>query len=138
MNGMRNLRSRRSRGVDINMAPLIDMIFILLIFFLVTTSFVKESGVEVRRPVAQTAETKEKANMIIGIDEQGHVHIEGKRIDVRSVRSRMEQYLMQTPKGSVVIAADERSRTDTLIQVLDACRLAGVQNISIAARKPQS
>jgi biopolymer transport protein ExbD len=119
------------------MAPLIDMIFILLIFFLVTTSFVKESGVEVRRPVAQTAETKEKANMIIGIDEQGHVHIEGKRIDVRSVRSRMEQYLMQTPKGSVVIAADERSRTDTLIQVLDACRLAGVQNISIAARKPK-
>jgi biopolymer transport protein ExbD len=133
---IRNLRSRRSRGVDINMAPLIDMIFILLIFFLVTTSFVKESGVEVQRPVAQSAETKEKANLIIGIDAGGDIYIEGQRIDVRSVRPRMEQYLMETPKGSVVIAADKQSRTETLIQVLDACRMAGVKNISVAARKP--
>jgi len=133
---IRNARSRRSRGVDINMAPLIDMIFILLIFFLVTTSFVKESGVEVQRPVAQSAETKEKANLIIGIDARGDIYIEGQHIDVRSVRPRMEQYLMETPKGSVVIAADKQSRTETLIQVLDACRLAGVTNISVAARKP--
>lgn len=120
------------------MAPLLDMVFILLIFFLVTTSFVKEAGVEVERPVAQSAETKEATNVIIGIDENGHVYMEGKRLDVRSVQPRMKQYVMETPKGSVVIAADKKSRTDTLIRVLDGCRLAGVKNISIAARKPKS
>lgn len=131
------IRNRRSGTVEINMAPLIDMIFILLIFFLVTTSFVKEAGVDVQRPVAQSSESKESANMIIGIDSDGQIFIQGKHIDVRSVRSRMKQYVLETPKGSVVIAADKRSRTDTLIQVLDACRLAGVHNISIASRKPK-
>ncbi len=134
MSGIRNLRRKRSDSADINMAPLMDMIFILLIFFLVTTSFVKESGVDVQRPTAKSAVTKEKANMIIGIDDSGKVHIQGKPIDIRAVRSRMERYLMQTPKGSVVIAADKQSQTDILIQVLDACRLAGVKNISVAAK----
>jgi len=138
VNGIRQLRSRRSRGLDFNMAPLIDMIFILLIFFLVTTSFVRESGVEVQRPVAQTAKTKDQATMIIGIDAQGHVHMDGKRVDLRSVRALMERHLMEAPKGSVIIAADRHSRTDTLIQVLDACRLAGAKNISVAARKASS
>ncbi len=138
MEGIRNIRNRRSGAPEINMAPLLDMVFILLIFFLVTTSFVKEAGVEVERPVAQSAETKEATNVIIGIDENGHVYMEGKRLDVRSVQPRMKQYVMETPKGSVVIAADKKSRTDTLIRVLDGCRLAGVKNISIAARKPKS
>ncbi len=132
-----SIRNRRSRALEINMAPLIDMIFILLIFFLVTTSFVKESGVDVKRPVAKSAVSKESANMIIGIDEEGQVFIQGKHIDVRSVRSRMKQYVLETPKGSVVIAADKQGQIDTLIKVLDGCRLAGVQNISIAARKPE-
>ncbi len=134
MPGIRNLRRRRSGSADINITPLMDMIFILLIFFMVTTSFVKESGVEVQRPTAKSAQTKEKANMVIGINEKGRVFIQGKPIDIRSVRSRMERYLMQTPKGSVVIAADKKSQTDELIQVLDACRLAGVENISVAAK----
>src|SRR6056297_2081815 len=111
---MASFRGSRMQGednVDINMAPLMDMIFILLIFFLVTTSFVKESGVDVQRPTAKSAVTKEKANMIIGIDDSGKVHIQGKPIDIRAVRSRMERYLMQTPKGSVVIAADKQSQT---------------------------
>lgn len=138
MEGIRNLRKGRSGAPEINMAPLLDMVFILLIFFLVTTSFVKEAGVDVERPVAKSAETKAATNMIIGIDRDGGVYMQGKRIDVRSVQPRMKQYVMETPKGSVVIAADKQSTTNTLIQVLDGCRLAGVKNISIAARKPKS
>ncbi len=138
MEGIRNLRRGRSGAPEINMAPLLDMVFILLIFFLVTTSFVKEAGVDVKRPVAESAETKAAANMIIGIDKNGNVYMQGKRVDVRSVQPRMKQYVMETPKGSVVIAADKQSTTNTLIQVLDGCRLAGVKNISIAARKPGS
>ncbi len=138
MEGIRNLRKGRSGAPEINMAPLLDMVFILLIFFLVTTSFVKEAGVDVERPVAKSAETKAATNMVIGIDQNGHVFMQGKRVDVRSVQPRMKQYVMETPKGSVVIAADKQSTTNTLIQVLDGCRLAGVKNISIAARKPKS
>jgi len=128
-------RLRRSRTVEINMAPLIDMIFILLIFFIVTTSFVKESGVDVQRPKASSAVTREKTNVIIAVTKEGQVFAEGRPIDIRSVRGFMERFLAETPEGSVVIAADENSRTGAVIRVLDACRLAGVQNISVAAKK---
>ncbi len=134
MIGVRN-RLQRSRPTEINMAPLIDMIFILLIFFIVTTSFVKESGVEVRRPTAQSAETQEKTNLIVGVTQEGTVYIEGQSVDVRAVRARMERFLAEMPDGSVVISADKESHTGVVVQVLDACRLAGVRNISIAARK---
>ncbi len=130
-------RGRRSAGVELNMASLIDMIFILLIFFLVTTSFVKEAGVEVNRPVASSAVSKEKTNLVMAITEEGTIYVEGQTIDIRSVRAYMERFLSENPKGSVVIAADKDSRTGIVIQALDACRLAGVKNVSVAARKPQ-
>jgi len=129
---MRNGRSRRS---DINMTPLIDMVFILLIFFIVTTSFVREAGVDVQRPSAQSAETKEKANVILGLTADGHIFVEGRALDIRSVRAYMERFLAETPEGAVVIVADKQSMTGATVQVLDQCRLAGVKNISIAARK---
>jgi biopolymer transport protein ExbD len=130
-------RQRRSEVTELNMASLIDMIFILLIFFLVTTSFVKEAGVEVQRPIASSAESKEKTNMVLVVTHEGTIYAEGRTIDIRSVRAYMERFLAETPKGSVVIAADKDSRTGTVIQVLDACRLAGVKNVSVAARRPE-
>lgn len=128
-------RYRRSRGTELNLAPLIDMIFILLIFFLVTTSFVREAGIDIHRPQAQSALNKEKVNLIIGLAANGVLYLEGKTIDIRSVRARMEQFARQTPQGSVVIAADRESSTGIVVQVLDACRLAGVKNISLSAEK---
>jgi biopolymer transport protein ExbD len=138
MQSIRYTRKRSRESVQLNIAPLIDMIFILLIFFLVTTSFVRESGVDVRRPVAKTAQKKEKTNMVIGITAENMIYIEGKPIDKRAVRSYMERFLMQNPNGSVVIAADEESKSGIVIQVLDSCRLAGIKKISVAARRPQS
>lgn len=117
------------------MSPLIDMIFILLIFFVVTTSFVRESGVDVQRPIAQTAETKDSTNIVLAITAQNSVVVEGKPLDIRSVQSYMERFLMQNPNGAVVLAADTNSRSGLVIQVLDACRLAGVKNLSVAAKK---
>ncbi|MGD9807164.1 MAG: ExbD/TolR family protein [Deferribacterales bacterium] len=128
-------RLRRAKTVEINMAPLIDMIFILLIFFIVTTSFVKESGVDVNRPKAASAASQEKTNVIISVTKDGQVYMDGRVVDIRSVRGLMERFLAETPEGSVVIAADESSRTGEVIRVLDACRLAGVQQISVAAKK---
>ena len=132
---VRYARRRRTKAVDINMAPLIDMVFILLIFFLVTTSFVRESGVEVQRPVAKSAVTKEKVNLIVGVTKDGLIYMENHPVDIRSIRARMERFLAETPGGVVVIVADKDSKTGTVIRVLDECRLAGVKNISIAARK---
>ncbi|RLA94236.1 MAG: biopolymer transporter ExbD [Deltaproteobacteria bacterium] len=135
MINVRYSRHRRTKAVDINMAPLIDMVFILLIFFLVTTSFVRESGVDVQRPKAKSAVTKEKINLIIGVTKDGIIYIENHPVDIRSIRARMERFLAETPEGSVIIVADKDSKTGTVIQVLDECRLAGVKNVSVAARK---
>nr|WP_320049953.1 biopolymer transporter ExbD [uncultured Desulfuromonas sp.] len=128
-------RRQRRKPAELNMSPLIDMIFILLIFFVVTTSFVREAGVDVQRPIAQTAETKDSTNIVLAITADNLVVAEGKPMDVRSVQSYMERFLMQNPNGSVVLAADRNSRSGLVIQVLDACRLAGVKNLSVAAKK---
>ncbi|CAN2042614.1 Biopolymer transport protein exbD2 [Candidatus Magnetomoraceae bacterium gMMP-15] len=136
MKRIRNSRYRRSKAAEINMAPLIDMIFILLIFFLVTTSFVKESGVEIDRPTAQSAASKEKIHLMIEITDEGAIYIEGKPVDIRAVRARMKRFIVETPGGAVVIVADKRTNTGIVIKALDECRLAGVQNISLAAKKP--
>ncbi len=128
---------RRGRSAEINMAPLIDMIFILLIFFLVTTSFVKESGVEVQRPTAQSATPAKKVNLMVEVTQDGQVYIEGKPIDIRAVQSRMKRFMVESPGGSVLVVADKSSQTGTVIQVLDQSRMAGVEKISVAARKPE-
>ena len=121
------------RGVEINMSPLIDMVFLLLIFFVVTTSFVKETGIDVQRPSAATAELKDKGNVLIGITEDGRVFMDRKQIDVRSVRAHMARVLSENPESSVVIVADDQSHTGVVIQVMDQCRLAGAKNVSLAA-----
>ena len=138
MNRLRISHHRRSKPAEINMAPLIDMVFILLIFFLVTTSFVKESGVEIQRPTAQSATPKEKVHLMVEITRDGMILIEGKAVDIRSVRLRMKRFIVETPGGSVLIVADKQSHTGIVIKALDECRLAGVQNISVSARRPGS
>ena len=136
MESIRYSRRRRTSVRDLNITPLIDMVFILLIFFVVTTSFVKEAGVAVERPVAQTAEIKDKASLMIGVDAEGVIYIQGQSVDIRSIRARVEHYLAETPEGSVVIVADKTSQTGVVIRLLDACRLAGAKDLSIAAKKP--
>jgi len=125
-----------SRTTDINISPLIDLVFLLLIFFLVTTSFVKETGIDVNRPTASTAMPKEKGNILIGVDSDGRVFLEGRQIDIRSVQAHIERCLAENPEGSIVIVADKNSYTGIVIRVMDQCRLAGAKNISIAAARP--
>lgn len=128
---------RRTESTDLNMAPLIDMIFILLIFFLVTASFVKQSGVIVTKPIAETAEKKEKTNLILGITRDNTIYIEGREIDIRDVQSLMERFLLENPDGHVVISPDKESRSGITLKVQDYIRDAGVKNLSISAEKPE-
>ncbi len=122
-------------NVDVNMSPLIDMVFLLLIFFVVTTSFVKESGIEVSRSTASTAEVKDKASIMIGVSDEGEVWMEGKKVDVRSVRGLVERALAEDPEAGVIVVADRASETGDVVKVMDQCRLAGASNVSLAAKR---
>lgn len=133
---MRNTHSNSSQesaASSINMTPLIDMVFILLIFFLVTASFTKESGIDVDRPTAQTAVREEQGSIIIGINKNGEIWMENQQVELRAVRALVEHNQAQNPEGTVIILADENSRTGLTVEVLDQVRLAGVANVSIAA-----
>lgn len=123
---------------EINMAPLIDMVFLLLIFFMVTTSFVKETGIDVHRPTAATAQVKNKGNILLGVSEAGRIYFEKRPIDIRSVRAHIERSLAENPEGAVVIVADQKSDTGVIVRIMDQCRLAGASNVSIAASKPSA
>lgn len=137
MSCFRYTDSRRGKAVEINMAPLIDMIFILLIFFIVTTSFVRDAGIDVARPTAETAVEERLPTLQVGLTGEGAVYVEGRVVDPRSVRNRVSAFLAETPDGAVLLVADRASRTDDVIRVIDQCRLAGAKNISIAAARPQ-
>lgn len=129
-------RRAQKKTIDVDMAPLIDMTFILLIFFLVTTSFVKETGIDIKRPVAASAKIKKKANILIGITKDGRIFFDKREIDPRAVEPNVERALAENPDSSVIIVADERSETGVVIKVMDACKLAGAKNIALAAKTP--
>ncbi len=128
-------RTEHEEDTEINMTPMLDIVFIMLIFFIVTTSFIKESGIDVNRPDASTAERKERGNILIAINESNEVWMDRRNIDLRAVRANVERFRAENPEGSVVIQADKNARTGILIQVMDQTRLAGVTNISIAANQ---
>ena len=122
-----------SADSDINLTPMLDVVFIMLIFFVVTTSFVKESGVEINRPSAETAQQQEKANILIAIRPNGEIWIESRAVDVRAVRANIERLRAEFPEGQVVIQGDQTAQIGLLVQVMDQVRLAGITNVAIAA-----
>ena len=126
-----------SEGPGINMTPLIDMVFIILIFFIVTSSFVKETGVEVNRPNAKTAARQEQGNILIAVTDDGQVWVDNKAVDIRSLRRSIARLHAENPEASAVILADSDSRTGLVVQAMDQARLAGVQNVALGAAKPK-
>lgn len=119
---------------NIDLTPMLDVVFIMLIFFIVTASFVKEAGIDVNRPEAATAVKKERASILVAISDKGEIWINKRRVDVRAVQANIERLKAENPQGSVVIQADKKATTDTLIKVMDASRAAGAYDVSIAAQ----
>ncbi len=117
----------------IDMTPMLDIVFIMLIFFIVTTSFVKESGITVSRPSAQTAAEDKKGNIMVAIKPNGEIWIDKRAVDIRSVRANIEKLKAESPESGVVLQADTDSKTGILVKVMDQVRMAGISNISIAA-----
>lgn len=125
-----NLIEEEESAID--MTPMLDVVFIMLIFFIVTASFVKEAGIDVNRPDAATAVQKDRANILIAISETNEIWIDKRQVDVRAVQANIERLYAENPQGSVVIQADEESNTRVLIKVMDAARSAGVYDVSVA------
>jgi biopolymer transport protein ExbD len=124
---------QQDEDTGIDLTPMLDVVFIMLIFFIVTSSFIKESGVEVQRPQAQTASPQDKGNILIAITADGRVWMDKKVVDVRSVRAQVERMRVDQPEGAVVVQADQDARTGLVVQVMDQARLAGVQDVALAA-----
>lgn len=128
-----NLVDEEEAAIDLT--PMLDVVFIMLIFFIVTASFVKEAGIDVNRPEASTAVSKDRANILVAISETNEIWINKRRIDERAVQANIERLYAENPQGSVVIQADKKATTDTLIKVMDASRAAGVFDVSIATQE---
>jgi biopolymer transport protein ExbD len=127
-------RIRRRKGAaELNMAPLIDMIFILLIFFLVTTSFSRETGVEVSRPKAVSAKNIAKNSILVAVTREGHIYMHNRRVDLGELGALVREGLAANPNRAVVIIADKHSITGAVIDVMDECNLAGARRVSIAS-----
>jgi len=130
---------RKRRGLaaeeednEINLTPMLDVVFIMLIFFIVTASFIKEAGIQVERPDAPTADKQEDAAILITISANDEIWIDRKEMDPRAVRGMIERLHAENPKGSIVIQADEESTNEMLVIVLEAAKQAGVANVAIA------
>jgi biopolymer transport protein ExbD len=112
-----------------------DMVFILLIFFIVTTTFTRETGVQVNKPKASTAQVLDKDNILIAVTREGAIYIHEKQVDLSMLRGLLKRLIAQRPERSVVIIADRSSETGIAVDIMDECNLAGVKKVSIAAMK---
>ena len=120
---------------QVDLTPLIDVVFIMLIFFIVTATFTKETGIDVNKPEAATATAQKKANILIAIDARDNIWIDRRKVDIRSLIPNIKRLRSENPQGTVVIQADEESRNKTLVEVMDYARQAGEYNIALAANK---
>jgi biopolymer transport protein ExbD len=128
-------RQAEEEETEINLTPMLDVVFIMLIFFIVTASFIKEAGIDVRRPLAPEAIAKPKANILVAISANNEIWIDRKNIDPRAVQAAFERLLAENPEGSVVIQADKDAYTETVVLVADAARQAKISRVSISGDK---
>jgi biopolymer transport protein ExbD len=131
---MARRHATREEETEINITPMLDIVFIMLIFFIVTTSFIRETGIDPQRPEAITAARQDRGNILIGISVTGQIWMDKKPVELGAVRQMVEQARNESPESTVVIIADERSETGILIDLMDQIRLGGILNISVAAQ----
>ena len=132
---MRRKRVRQEEDADIDITPMLDIVFIMLIFFIVTATFVKESGIDVTRPDAETAVKQNRVSILIAIRDNNEIWINRRQVDLASVRANVEKLHAENPQGGAVIQADREAETGVLVEIMDQVRLAGVGAISIAAEE---
>ena len=128
-------KKRSQEKAEIKIAPLIDMVFILLIFFIVTTSFVSETGISVERPAAHSGQKLNEQSLRLGIGPSGDIYISGRRTGLFALKPILQNKLKNRPDMSVVLVADKAASADMIVSVMDQVRLSGVQRIALATEK---
>jgi biopolymer transport protein ExbD len=131
---------RRTKAAEedqnaIDLTPMLDVVFIMLIFFIVTASFIKEAGIEIDRPEATTSMLNKDASILIAVSSNNEVWIDKNRVDIRAVKTSIERLYAENPKGAVVIQADDNSNIETLTKVAEAAREVGILDISVSTEK---
>ena len=134
---MRKIRShsRTDDESDLNITPMLDVVFIMLIFFIVTATFIKQAGVDVLRPEASTWQQKPTVSVLVAISENGEIWIDKKRVDAAAVRAQIERLHAENPKGGLVIQADRHAKYEQLKTVLDAARAANLTEVAVATEQ---
>lgn len=127
-------RRRKAEDAEISITPMLDIVFILLIFFIVTTSFSKEFGIDMNRPANAPVQERERSELIaVRIKADGRIFVEDRAVDMRAVRANIETGLARKPQASVVVIADRAADAGLMVRVVDQARVAGAANVSIAA-----
>ena len=128
-------RSSNQEEAQIDLTSMLDIVFIMLIFFIVTSSFVRESGVEVNRPQASNVSSQKDAGIFVAITASNVIFIDKRMVDAERVQAILEHLLLEQPDASLVIQADEHAYNGTVVKVMDAAKGAGVKGIALAAEK---
>ncbi|MEH6358355.1 MAG: biopolymer transporter ExbD [Pseudomonadales bacterium] len=131
----RRLSHRIEEEQGIDLTPMLDVVFIMLIFFIVTASFVKETGADINRPESTTATKQENTSILVAITGQDEIWIDKRRVDVRAVRSNIQRLHAEKPEGTLIIQADKKATAEVIMNVMDAARQAGVSGIALAAQE---
>ncbi|MCZ6686635.1 MAG: biopolymer transporter ExbD [Gammaproteobacteria bacterium] len=132
---MAKRHATQEEETEINITPMLDVVFIMLIFFIVTTSFIKETGIDPNRPEAETASPNAHGNILIAISEFDQVWMNKGQVELAQIRAMVESAVAEIPESSVIIIADEKASTGILIDLMDQVRLGGVANIMVAAKE---
>jgi biopolymer transport protein ExbD len=137
MNGLGEIRRRGDKDEGIDIAPLIDVVFILLIFFMVSTTFVRNLEVEIERPSARSAETADVRAVRVSLSRSGQVTVEGQEVNSWMVQDRVRTITLQHPERPVLVTADAAVETGKLVDVVDQCRLAGAKNVGVDVKREE-
>lgn len=119
----------------IDLTPMLDVVFIMLIFFIVTATFIKETGIEVERPEATMAERKDDASILIAVSENNEIHIDKNQVDPRDVRTQIERLRAENPQGTVVIQADKGADMEMVISITESARELGITNVAVSTEE---
>ena len=129
------LKKKIRRSAELNIAPMMDMVFILLIFFIVTTSFTRETGVDVSKPKAASAKTLSRQIILIGVTKEGSIHINEGQVGLNVLGTILKRYMAETPDRPVIIVADRDAPVAKVVDILDECNLAKVRKVSLSAER---
>lgn len=131
---MRRLRSKQEDDAKIDITPMLDVVFIMLIFFIVTASFIKESGAKVVKPEAENAVKHPKATVLLAIDDNNEIWLDRRVIDPRAIKANINRLRADNPDGEVIVQADIESNAETVLKVVDALKQAGIEVPTVATK----